>query len=111
MPLERRYIGFPTEPIELAALGAGVINDDPDLSTVTGMTLRVNKPGMGTLEEDTWTAVIDATSEFEVLAHYDFEDGDLDREGTYRIMMILELPAFPDGKAVGPVLFEGIYRG
>lgn len=110
MALERFYIGFPAQrPLKFEALGAGVAAGDPDLSTVTAVTLQVNKPGAGVLEEVTWTADIDAQSEFGVLGHCDFEDGDLDRVGTYRVMMILALPSHPDGLPVGPVLFEGIY--
>lgn len=112
MPLERFYIGFPAQrPLEFEALGAGVAAGDPDLSTVTAVTLQVNKPGMSVLEEVTWDADIDAQSEFGVLGHYDFASGDLDREGTYRVMIMLALPSHPNGLPVGPVLFEGLYRG
>ncbi len=112
MAIERFYIGFPAQrPLEFEALSAGVAEGDPDLSTVTAVTLKVNKPGMGVLEEVTWTADIDAASEFGLLGTHEFEDGDLDRVGTYRVMIMLELPSHPDGLPVGPVLFEGIYRG
>jgi hypothetical protein len=112
MALERFYIGFPVErPLELEVIGAGVAEGDPDLSTVTAMFLQINKPGMAVLEEDVWIASVDATSEFSVLAHYDFELGDLDREGTYRVMMLLAMPGYPAGYPVGPVIFEGLYRG
>lgn len=108
--LDRFYLGaIAPEKLEGEVTGLGVAEGDLDLSTVTLVELKINKPGMGTLEEDTWDADIDAASEFSLLFSHEFDVADLDRVGTYRIMVMMTAP---DGvHRAGPMIFEGIYRG
>lgn len=96
-----------TDPqkLELEVVSDGI---DPDLSTVTAITLEVTKPGSPDLEEETWTTNITAQSAQQVLFEHPFLVTDLDRVGVYRVMVVLAVPG-PDRRVDAPVFFRARY--
>lgn len=81
---------------------------DPDLSTVTAITLEVTKPGSPDLDEEIWTTDITAQSAEQVLFEHPFLVTDLDRVGVYRVFVLLAIPGDPR-RVDAPCFFRARY--
>ncbi len=93
------------EVLPLEVLSDGV---DPDLSTVSAVSLEVTRPGSPDLEEETWTASITAQSAEQLLLEHEWEESDGERVGVDRVMMVLTVPG--GELRPPPVFFKGRYR-
>lgn len=97
-----------TDPqkLELEVTSDGI---DPDLSTVTAITLEITKPGSPDLDEEIWTTNITAQSAEQILFEHPFLVTDLDRVGVYRVFVVLAVPG-PDRRVDEPCYFGAKYR-
>jgi len=93
------------EVLELEVLSDGV---DPDLTTVSAVSLEITRPGSPDLEEEIWTASITAASTEQLLLEHDWAESDVDRVGVYRVMMVLTVPG--GELRPPPVFFRGRYQ-
>lgn len=92
------------------ALSVEVTSDDIvdlDLTSVTAVSLAVNKPGMEWNDETSWPVAIDTQTTTVLSVHHDFAVADVDTLGAYRVMIVMSVPT--GIRRAGPIYFEGIY--
>lgn len=77
-----------------------------NMTTVTAVSLKVNKPSQ--TDELTWTANIVSSSATSLRVRHQFAAGEVDRVGTYRIHPILTVAG--SQKRSTPVYFEGTFN-